>query len=276
MRLLLPVFFPATLLLGCTPPEVVKEDPLADPAGDVDEDGLTNGEESDIGSDPELADSDADGFADKEEVDGGYSPIWEFSHPFEEGDYLIGNCPVHPDQDIAGPTGTGEYDTMSWDAYQEGDVLANLINYDAFDQEVSVYSFCGNYTLVTQSAEWCGPCQDLASVMQDDQTEIRESYPNFGYYELLYQDNYGAVPDASVLRSWKRAFGLDGIPIVAPEDNTSEEMSWINASGGIPATLLLAPDMTVIWSGINHPREYYLYDVNGVITAIEEYEASLE
>ncbi len=272
MRMVLPLVF----LLGCpTPSDEGKDGPEVDLNADDDGDGLTNGEETELGTDPAESDSDADGFGDKEELDGGYSPIWEFSHPFEDGDYLIGSCPVHPDEDNAGPTGTGSYDTSSWDAYQEGDVMANLVNYDAFGQEVSLYSFCGNYTLVTQSAEWCGPCQALAEVMAADQDEIRETYPNFNFYELLYQDNYGAVPDANVLRSWKRAFGLDGIPIVAPEDNTSEEMSWINASGGIPATLLMAPDMTVIWSGVNHPREYYLYDVAGIMSAIEDYEASL-
>lgn len=38
------------------------------PGGDKDEDGLTNGEEKDLGTDPKIADTDGDGLLDGEEV----------------------------------------------------------------------------------------------------------------------------------------------------------------------------------------------------------------
>ena len=101
---------------------------------------------------------------------------------------------------------------------------------------------------------------------------IRAEYPNFTYYEFLYQDNYGDEPDSSVLQSWSRAYDLDGVPVVAPTNNTAEWINYLNANGGIPATLLLAPDMTVIWSAVDHPRDYYLYDVNTILEAIADYE----
>ncbi|MDP2312715.1 MAG: thioredoxin family protein [Pseudomonadota bacterium] len=245
----------------------------ADADRDDDGDGLTNSEEADLGTDAAAADSDGDGFDDGAEVADGTNPAWEWSHTYDQGDYLIGTCPTPPDVAAAGPTGEGSYDTYTWDAYQEGDILDNFVAKDRFDQEVTPYAFCGNYTLVTMGAEWCGPCQSLASAMADETEEIRAVYPNFTFYEFLYQDNYGAEPDEDVLRDWVRAFDLQGIPVVAPRDNTAAWVNYLNATGGIPATILLAPDMTVIWSGVNHPSEYYLYDADGVMSAIADYEA---
>ena len=45
------------------------------PAADEDGDGLTNGEEKSIGTDPEKSDTDGDGFSDKREVDAGSDPL---------------------------------------------------------------------------------------------------------------------------------------------------------------------------------------------------------
>lgn len=288
MRLLLTLSAFAAFTLACAAAPEEEEEDRSDPFGDADTDadsdadadadrdddgdGLTNAEESTLGTDPDSPDSDGDGYEDAAEVESATNPTWEWSHPYDSGDYLIGSCPNPPDMSAAGPTGVGVYDTYEWDAYQEGDVLENFSAFDRWGQEVTPYSFCGNYTLITQSAEWCGPCQDLASLMAEDMEQIRLDYPNFTYYEFLYQDNYGGDPDASVLQDWSRTYGLAGIPVVAPEDNTDAWINYLNASGGIPATLLLAPDMTVIWSAVDHPREYYLYDVTSILDAIAAYE----
>ncbi len=289
MRLstLLPLL--SLLALGCTvddtaTPKQAREEADADADADTDADtdvdanadddgdGLTNAEEADLGTDPAAADSDADGYDDGAELEAGTNPGWEWSHVYDEGNYLIGACPDQPDQAAAGPSGTGSYDTYSWDAYREGDILANFSAKDKFGQEVTPYAFCGNYTLITMGAEWCGPCQSLASNMANETDEIRETYPNFTFYEFLYQDNYGAEPDADVLKDWVRTFDLQGIPVVAPRNNTAEWVNYLNATGSIPATVLLAPDMTVIWSAIDNRSEYYLYDAASIMAAIADYE----
>ncbi len=244
-------------------------------SADNDGDGLTNGEETDMGTDPVAAVSDGDGTSDPDEIAAGTNPKFIWSHPYAQGDYLVGACPVLPDEAASGPTGRGSVSGGSWDAYQEGDVLHNLGvgGHDSFGQEVPVYSFCGNYTMVVQSAEWCGPCQQLASMIPDELETIRAEFPNFTFYEVLYQNNRGSNPNQRTLGNWRDSFELAGVPVVAPADNTAPEMNWINASGGIPATLLLAPDMTVIWSGINHPGEYYLADARDILRAIRQYES---
>jgi thiol-disulfide isomerase/thioredoxin len=256
---------------------------------DDDGDGLTNGEEATRGSDPAVPDSDGDGVNDGDEVTGGTSPTWKWSKPYEGG-YLVGACPDQPDESKAGPTGTATYNdgtnSYSWDAYAEGDTLHNLADdgADSFGQLLPVYAFCGNWTLVTSSAMWCPPCQALADEMAADMAEIQATVPNFTFYEFLTEDgNYGAgqVPTQAELQRWRNNHELDGIPVVAPAEADDERNSWLNASGYIPSSLLLAPDMTVAWSNLGK-SEVGLGDpatesspstvVRKVLRAIERYE----
>ena len=242
-------------------------------ATDDDADGLTDADEARLGTDPDAADSDGDGQEDGDEVDAGTNPLWRWSRTYPQGDYLIGDCPDLPSTNT-GPTGSGNAGGQNWDAYREGDVMHNLGEggMDSYGQEVPLYAFCGNYTLVTQAAEWCGPCQELASTMASEMRTIRNGVPNFTFYEMLYQNNRGSAPGVAALSGWRDDFNLDGIPVVAPADNTADDMDWINATGGIPATLLVAPDMTVIWSAADHPSQYYLTDASEIVDIIRAYE----
>lgn len=56
-------------------PEKANDARLSNPALDVDDDGLTNGEEERMLTDPSNPDSDGDGYLDGEEVDAGYNPM---------------------------------------------------------------------------------------------------------------------------------------------------------------------------------------------------------
>ncbi|MSQ03209.1 MAG: redoxin domain-containing protein [Myxococcales bacterium] len=272
-------FLPA-VLFGCPAPvdegmSPDDDDVAIDPAGDEDGDGLTNGEEVELGTEYDEADSDGDGFDDGVEVEAGTNPNFEWSHTFEKGDYIVGDCPVIPDEANAGPTGTG---STGDDAYQEGDIAANFDvgGTDMHGQETTLYSFCGNYVLITMSAEWCGPCQAMAATLAEEQETVRKKVPNFTMFESLTQDNYGEVPAESVLKRWSKSYDLEGIPVVAPEDNTTDDVTyWLIPDGGIPAGTLLAPDMTVIWSGVDHPGEYNPSGALGIKNAIRDYEDSL-
>ncbi|GDX80506.1 hypothetical protein LBMAG42_23170 [Deltaproteobacteria bacterium] len=271
--------FLSLTLFACAPTETTEEevvDDAIDPEGDEDGDGLTNGEEDELGSEFDDADSDGDGFDDGEEVEDGYSPIWKWSHPFEKGDYLIGGCPVLPDEDYAGPSGVADYDS-SVDSYISGDTMHNLAEggIDGYNQELPLYTMCGNYTVITVSAEWCGPCQAFAAEMAGITETVRKKYPNFTFYEFLYQDNYGENPESNVLKSWSKSYGLDGIPVVAPEDNTAPEVEWVDGTGYIPSTLMVAPDMTVIWSPMDHGDVSNVDDAVSIKGVIKDYEDSL-
>ena len=231
---------------------------------DDDGDGLTNGDEVDLGLNPDEADTDGDGLEDGDELDIGTNPLFEFSVPLEEGDYVLGTCPTVPDQSVAGPTGMGrvdydgdgDYDGVTsggqfyaeeWAAYVEGDTVLNWAGMDVFEQDVSVYNFCGNYTLVTVSAAWCGPCQAMAAEMADEMDELSAEIGNFTYFELLSQNVRYGEPNANQLGQWQEEFALDGIPVVGPQDadQTAGIAPW-DLDGGIPTTYLLSPEGVVL------------------------------
>jgi thiol-disulfide isomerase/thioredoxin len=237
---------------------------------DTDGDGLQDGEEGELGTDPINADSDADGFNDMDEITAGSNPNFAYSHTFAEGGYLMGACPVLPDVENAGPTGMGGFtyqgQTYEWTAYQNGDVMANWEGNDRFGQRISFYNFCGNYTLVTVSAMWCGPCQDMAAEANALQEEVRATIPNFQVLDLLWQDTTGRnVPSERNLETWERNFDLEGIPIVAPDEIDDPALEAFDIDGGIPTTILLSPNMEVV------SMDEYLASERGVTTAISRY-----
>lgn len=238
-----------------------------DGASDADGDGLTLDEEVELGTDPDEADTDGDGYDDLDEIEAGSNPTFEYSHVFEDGDYLLGACPELPDIENAGYTGTGQYGSSTWDAYQNGDTLENWEGVDEYDQRVSFYNFCGNYTLITVSAVWCGPCQQMASTARAEQEEVRATYPNFQTFDLLWQNNAGNdVPDQIALERWKGGFGLDGIPVVAPDDVSDPALEPLDIDGGIPTTILVSPTMQII------KMDEYTASARSIISAISRFE----
>ena len=148
---------------------------------DSDGDGLTNGEEKDLGTDPKSADSDGDGIADGDEVAEGLDPLSEDS----DGDGLLDaderDGPTDPavadsDEDgwddgeeINGNTDPMDAEdhpyTGGWaiDACRndiegtgdaEGQVTSDFQLSDQFGETVSLHDFCGKAVLIVAGAFW--------------------------------------------------------------------------------------------------------------------------
>lgn len=235
----------------------------AEGEADADGDGLTDAQEAALGTDPDVADSDEDGHDDADEAAEATNPLSVYSHHLPEGDYLVGACPAAPAEDVAGPTGEGSFETYTWEAYQDGDVVRNWQGWDTYEQEVSLYNFCGNYMLLTLSASWCGPCQELAADLTEVQEQVREDFPNFVVFELLYQNTRGNTPTTKQLTAWKDEFELDGIPVVGPEDAADPELTLFEKDGYIPTSVILSPEMEVL------SIDEYLTSARDIKTALE-------
>jgi hypothetical protein len=67
----------------------VDTDPSTDPDDDNDGDGLTNGQEEEYGTDPNLIDTDSDGYSDFMEWVAGTDPLDKYSNPMAEGDFVF-------------------------------------------------------------------------------------------------------------------------------------------------------------------------------------------
>lgn len=107
-----------------------------DPTGNVDGDCLTNAEEAATGTDPSLADSDADGFDDCAERDC-------VSDPTDAAERCYTCGWKHNDPGTLAATGSGE-----------GDVIANLDLVDQCKEPVRLWNFAGEYHILFMTTSW--------------------------------------------------------------------------------------------------------------------------
>ena len=191
------------------------------PGGDADEDGVTNGEEATLGTDPENPDSDGDGLNDGDEVSAGSDPLNQDS----DGDGLLdgeeadlGSDPMSTDSDEDGyPDGaevemgsdpadpeSGIYeggwpynpdkdsmDDPGFDGKNKvGKMIPRFIAPDQFGDDFDIYDFglAEKYTIVDMSALWCGYCVELAKWLERDES----SY----YNDPSFNNPYDPIRDA--------------------------------------------------------------------------------
>lgn len=124
-------FFILLAPMGCLEAEVYNVDL------DMDADGLMTSYEEEIGTNPENADSDGDGYDDGVELDKGFDPVDEEDHPYL-GEYPIARCDP-------GATTTG---------HRIGQIAEDFALTDQFGETVKLSDFCGKVVLLEASAFW--------------------------------------------------------------------------------------------------------------------------
>ena len=128
------------------------------PDGDEDGDGLTNGEEEDLGTDPELADTDGDGLGDGDEVNQyGTDPLDEDTDgdTYSDGDEVEGN--TDPDNEIDHPyMGGWPIDACRSSVLPTGDevgqIPSNFSLMDQFGEYVQFHDFCNQVIFMAAGA----------------------------------------------------------------------------------------------------------------------------
>jgi thiol-disulfide isomerase/thioredoxin len=209
-----------------------------DPDADNDGDGLTNGEEVDLGSKPGVADTDGDGIDDGDEVDMGTDPTLADTDADGIDDNLeadYGTDPTNADSDGEGfpdgqeiefgtdplnkfswPTGTGQWPDLSADAeaagishttFDYGETFPDFVMSDQFGGEFSLYQFYGNVVLIDMSAGWCGPCRAEAEDAQDHWVEYREE--GFIIIHAMVANDNNKEPSQDWLMGWAEEYGIE-------------------------------------------------------------------
>jgi hypothetical protein len=104
---------------------------------DSDEDGLTDAFEDSIGTDPDDADTDGDGFSDGEEHRSFFFADDASDFPYE-GDYPRSAIPREVDGD----------------GWSQGDVSNNWTGTDQWGEDLQLHRFYGNVVVVELAADW--------------------------------------------------------------------------------------------------------------------------
>ncbi|MFT7520847.1 MAG: hypothetical protein ACI9MC_002998 [Kiritimatiellia bacterium] len=105
---------------------------------DLDADGLLSSEEEELGTNPENPDSDGDGHLDGDEIDGGFDPLDEYSHPYMGG----------------WPTDAGCRDGHQPAGNDAGDLTAEFHGITQHDEVFNSLDFCGKVILLEVGAFW--------------------------------------------------------------------------------------------------------------------------
>jgi thiol-disulfide isomerase/thioredoxin len=231
---------------------------------DSDGDGLTDEEEAALGLDPQLADTDGDGLDDATEAaddsldalnadtDGdGYldgDEVAEGSDPTDSESLIYkGGWPYVSDKSAIEP-GTTSVAT-------DGERVMPYVARDQFGDDVDLYDFYNDdkYIVVDVSAQWCPPCQMVASWLDGhepsldaDWQKVREAVDSgdVHWVTFLGENNSGAEPGPLDIKDWYFDFPHPNIPVLG--DPAYTMTNYVQLAGW-PTIIVLNPDLTVAY-----------------------------
>ena len=238
---------------------------------DPDGDGLTNDQEAEHGTDPNVADTDGDLLDDGAEVnlhdtdptdpdtDGdGYLDGWEHqagSDPKDTSSVIYkGGWPYNPNKDDFG-------DPSSLAAAPGEPVPRSVLN-DQFADEVDLYDFSGGDTPIVISLAGlnCAECQQLSLFVNGKTSSIPAQYPteaaamacltdaiangDIYWVTVLYSNSAGSNPSQSDVEAWHNLYPNPRIPVLL--DSEIDVRDWFNTSEVPSVVRAGSADMTVV------------------------------
>lgn len=201
---------------------------------DADGDGLSDGKELALGSNPSVPDSDGDGYTDGAEANVGANPADPADHPFQAG-WEMDAC-----RNSVASTGNAD-----------GQVSDNFALLDQFGETVHLHDFCDQVVYVNFSAMWCGNCQVEAQTMEARYQRYLPSGVMF--VEVMIEDVDGGEMDQDELNQWVDTYGLT-LPVVSDPGSTTM-WSYLGGRGTVdlPAPVLI--DRGAVVASTNYPTD---------------------
>jgi hypothetical protein len=219
---------------------------------DSDEDGLTDAEEAELGTDPNRKDTDGDNYWDSWE-------LLEDTDPLDVGSRIYaGFWPYNPDKDALVQ---GTWDAASTTA---GSQFPRQTFLDQHGDSVDLYDFA-NFTynpdgepaffIVDVSAQWCGPCHNMAEWISGADTPdtqgLQQIYPTvrekvhtlrIWWVTIIVENNGGGPPTLNDSQSWFSIHQDPYIPILVDD---TQQVRGIYSGGSYPFFFLLDPLLAV-------------------------------
>jgi len=200
---------------------------------DTDEDYLLDDFEIAIGTNPELADSDGDGFTDTEEYLQYFDPMDEEDFPYTGG---YPRLPIPNEIEDEG-WDVGEV-TRDWDADDSQDQHGETVN---------IHKFYGSVIVLDIAAEWCGPCREAAPEAEQEYQDIKDR--GFAVVNILLD---GLSQDSEPeLDRWTEDLGLT-FPVIGDHDQSiASNYVQQGQSFGIPNFTILDRNLNIQARQIN-------------------------
>jgi thiol-disulfide isomerase/thioredoxin len=232
--------------MGCAPTSSGGDgsgDPVLEPTADEDGDLLTNGFELEIGTDPTNADTDGDGFDDGLEYAAYFKPWDENDYPYTGG-YARGPT----------PPGSRWDEITADDGWGLGDVSRSWTMTDRHGEELRLKRFFGQVIMIDISAEWCPPCRDAASTLEEEWHDRVDD--GFTVIQLML-DGMNPGDGAPNLDRWANDFGLT-IPVLDDgQRETTNHYVPTDEAWGIPMFAQINRDFVIAqWNRSGSPAPW--------------------
>lgn len=231
---------------------------------DRDGDGLSDGREERLGSDPALADTDGDGLDDGDEVQSGLDPVaWDTDgdgySDFQEVDFgsdpldatsgvYAGGWPYNPfKDDLSDPGFAGRP--------QIGEPLPRFVAIDQYGEQVDFYDYAGHGkpVMLDISALWCPPCRQMAGWLAGEGANgygaygvVKDAVDNGDllWVTVMGEDNQGKYPDQQDLLWWEERYPNPEIALLA--DAPEVDLVGYMDIGFWPSLYLLDEELRLI------------------------------
>ena len=219
---------------------------------DSDEDGLSDAEEAELGTDPLDKDTDDDNYWDSWELIEGTDPLSLDSRIY------TGFWPYNPQKDAltqgswaAASTAVGSQFPRQTFLDQHGDSV------DLYDFSNFTINSTGEpaYFIIDMSAQWCGPCHNMAEWISGednaDTAPLQQMYPSvrekvhslrIWWVTIIVENAGGGEPTLSDAQSWYGAHQDPYIPILV---DAGQQVRGVYNAGSYPFFFLLDPLMAV-------------------------------
>jgi thiol-disulfide isomerase/thioredoxin len=144
--------------------------------------------------------------------------------------------------------------SLSGTGYSVGDTAYDFTAPDQNGVTTTLYSHYGQFTILTFTAAWCGPCLAEESVVAQAVSDLAEGFgfPVLLQLPLLIQNINESVSDASGAGSWASRFKLPSV-YHCNGDPASAICTQFNSYsiplGGpaFPTTVIISPRMKILW-----------------------------
>ncbi|WP_106395867.1 TlpA family protein disulfide reductase [Enhygromyxa salina] len=229
---------------------------------DSDEDGLSDVEEEMLGTDPNSKDTDEDNYWDSWEV-------WEGTDPLDLNSRIYqGFWPYYPNKDDLEQGSWATSTTATGSPFPRAEFL------DQHGDSVDIYDFANftsnetgepSYMIIDMSAQWCGPCHNMANwiagVDNAETASLQTAYPTvrdkvyslrIWWITIIVEDAAGNPPTLSDSESWYAAHQDNHIPVLVDE---TQQVRGIYNGGQYPFFFLLEPELGVEFWGIPGPGD---------------------